>query len=141
MADINRYFQLHLLKGNCCFDPIFNYGFVSRGPIDNKLSLVLVMAWCILAENLMTQYTDTYSPGLDVLTHLPLNKMAAILQMTFSNVFSWMKNFILISISLKFVYNKGSNSLYSSIGSDNGLVPTNDGYITDTYTWHSVSMS
>ena len=32
----------------------------------------------------------------------PLNKMAAILQMTFSNAFSWMFS-ILIQISLKFV--------------------------------------
>ena len=30
-------------------------------------------------------------PSLNVLTHLPLDKMAAISQTTFSNAFSWMK--------------------------------------------------
>ena len=32
------------------------------------------------------------SLGLDVLTHSPLDKMAAISQTTFSYVFSWMKS-------------------------------------------------
>ena len=36
--------------------------------------------------------------------HLPLDKMAAISQTTFSNAFSWMKSFVFwIRISLKFV--------------------------------------
>ena len=38
------------------------------------------------------------------LTHLPLDKMAAFLQMIFSDAFSWMENFcISFKISLKFV--------------------------------------
>ena len=42
------------------------------------------------------------------LTHLPLDKMAAFLQMGFSVGFSWLKSFVLIKIahkiSHKFVY-------------------------------------
>ena len=49
--------------------------------------------------------------------------MAAIFQMKFSNGFSWNENvWMPIKISLKFVP-RGSNEQYSSIGSDNGLVP------------------
>ena len=55
----------------------------------------------------------TSSPGHNVLTHLPLDKMAAISQ-TFSKAFSWMKGFqFFIKYSLKFV-------LYGPI--DNNLV-------------------
>ena len=57
------------------------------------------------------------------LTHLPLDKMAAISQTTFSNAFSWIKIYefrlklhwsLLIRVQWK----------YASIGSDNGLAPT-----------------
>ena len=37
------------------------------------------------------------------LTHLPLDKMAAVSQTIFSDAFSWMKFCILFKISLKFV--------------------------------------
>ena len=54
---------------------------------------------CMQIENVHFFYWD-------VLTHLPLDKMAAISHMTHSNAFSWMKTFcILIKISLKFVPN------------------------------------
>ena len=79
-----------------------------------------------------------------LLTHWGRPKMAAISQTTFS----WMKMF---EFGLKFHW-----SLFlrveltnSSIGSDNGLVPsrqqtiiwTNDGQFTDAYMCHSASMS
>ena len=38
----------------------------------------------------LMNHCDTIKSGL---THLPLDKMSAISQMTFSNTFSWMKNF------------------------------------------------
>ena len=37
--------------------------------------------------------------GLHLLSHLPLDKMAAISQTTFSNAFSWMKSFVFDSNS------------------------------------------
>ena len=80
------------------------------------------------------------------LSHWARDKMAAILQTTFSNAFSWKNENVTISIkiSLKFV----SNWQYSIIGSDNGLAParrqaiiwTNDDYFTDAYMRHSASM-
>ena len=42
----------------------------------------------------------------NILTYLPLDKMVTILQMMFSNAFSWMKHSVVvffIKISLKFV--------------------------------------
>ena len=41
-----------------------------------------------------TMSQTSQSPTAAGLTHLPLNKMAAISQTTFSNAFSWMKSFI-----------------------------------------------
>ena len=57
------------------------------------------------------------------LNHLPLDKMTAISQTTFSNTFSWMKRFYFDS-SFTEVCSQGSNWQYSSIGSDDGLAPT-----------------
>ena len=56
------------------------------------------------------------------LTHWGQGKMDTISQTIFSNAFSWMKMF---QLRLKFhwCYFQGSNKQYSSIGSDNGLVP------------------
>ena len=48
--------------------------------------------------------------------------MAAILQMTFSHVFSWMKIMSLIGVWQIFVP-RCSNQLYATNGSDNGLAP------------------
>ena len=64
-------------------------------------------------------------------THWGRDKMAAIFQMTFSNIFSWMK---MHELRLRFNWSL-SNWQYSSIGSDNGFAParrqaivwTNDG--------------
>ena len=57
-----------------------------------------------------------------VLTHLPLDKMAAISQTIFSDAFSWMTSFVLwlkfhwsVFLMVPFSWQ------YSSIGSDNGL--------------------
>ena len=60
--------------------------------------------------------------------------MAAILQMTFSNAFSWIKFTVFYSYFIK-TYSQGSNYEYAIIGSDDGLTPcrrqaiiwTNDG--------------
>ena len=55
------------------------------------------------------------------LTHVPLDKMAAFLQMIFSAAFSSMKSFV---FWLKFKgCSLGSNWQYGSIGSDNSLAP------------------
>ena len=49
-------------------------------------------------------YHDSVSLQAAELSHLLLDKMAAISQTLFSNAFSWMKKYcILINISLKFV--------------------------------------
>ena len=80
----------------------------------------------------------------DTLTYGGRDKMAVILQMTFSNAFFNENAWMLIKISLKFVP-KGP----ISIGSNNGLAMTrrqaiiwiNGGWITDAYMHHSTSMS
>ena len=52
----------------------------------------------------------------DSLTHLPLDKMAAILQMIFSDAFVWKKSFcILIKISLKFIPKGTINNIPSLV--------------------------
>ena len=64
------------------------------------------------------------------------DKMATIFQKTFSNAVSWMKIFEFHGRLFQ-----GSNQQYSSIGSDNGLVPTrrqaiiwtNYGFFTDVH--------
>ena len=49
---------------------------------------------------------DMPHPSMEMLTHLPLDKIASVWQTIFSNAFSWMKNFVfLVLISLKFVPN------------------------------------
>ena len=45
-------------------------------------------------SHLMTLPTWLAEQLLDILTHLPLDKMVAISQTTFSNAFSWMKSFV-----------------------------------------------
>ena len=62
------------------------------------------------------------SVGHSVLTHLPLDKMAAISQTIFSGAFSWMKSFI---FWLKFHWSLfiRANWQYLGIGLDNGLAP------------------
>ena len=56
------------------------------------------------------------------LRHWGLAKIAAILQTTFLNAFSWMKTF---EFKIKFHWNMlfGFNWQYVNIGSDNGLTP------------------
>ena len=49
-------------------------------------------------QTLAKRESCIYSMGI-----LPLDKMATISQTTFSNAFSWMKSFVLIQNSLKFV--------------------------------------
>ena len=56
------------------------------------------------------------------LTYWGRDKMAAISQMTFSNAFSWIKMYEFQEKFTK-VCSYRSNWQYSSIGSDNGLVP------------------
>ena len=59
--------------------------------------------------------------GCCLMTHIPLDKMAAISQTIFSDAFSLMKNFV---FCLKFHWSVlGSNWQLPSIGLDNGLVP------------------
>ena len=57
------------------------------------------------------------------LTHLPLDKIAAIWQTTCSNAFSWMK---ILEFQKKFteICSLRSNWQYIRIGSDNGLAPS-----------------
>ena len=64
--------------------------------------------WDILHIRYHTFFTPLYIYNRPIihrkyLTHLPLDKMAAILQTMFSDAFSWMKNCISIKISLKVV--------------------------------------
>ena len=58
-----------------------------------------------------------------LLNHLPLDKMIAISQTTFTSKFSWMK---IYELCLRFheICSEGSNWWWSRIVSDNGLVPT-----------------
>ena len=62
-------------------------------PIDNN-------TW-IYTDHVVRCYTVAL--GHNELTHLPLDKMAAISQTIFLDAFSWLKIFVLIKISLKFV--------------------------------------
>ena len=62
------------------------------------------------------------SLGFNKLTHLPLDKMAIILQTTFSKAFSWTKSLYFFS-NFTEVYSQGSNWQWVSIGSGNGLSP------------------
>ena len=70
------------------------------------------------------------------LTHLPLDKMAAILQTRFWNAFAWTKKYI--SNSLKF-FSYGSNWKLARIGSGNGWAPNKRPKLTqfnDAYMRH-----
>ena len=70
----------------------------------------------------------------NLLPHWSRDTMAAILQTTVSNAFSWMEMYE-FRLNVTEFCSEGSNQHYSSIGSDNGLVParqqaimwTNDG--------------
>ena len=78
----------------------FNWNLL-RVQIDNKSSLVQVMAWCHIDSNfnkplpepMMVLFIDA-SLVHNMLTHIPLNKMATILQTIFSDAVSWMKSFV-----------------------------------------------
>ena len=61
-----------------------------KGPVKRKMFPFddVIMNLGILSVAMWTLSVDT------ILTHLPLDKMAAILQTTFWNAFSWMKKFI-----------------------------------------------
>ena len=64
--------------------------------------------------------------------HLPLDKMAAISQTTFSNTFLWMKSLYFDSDFIE-VCLQGTNWQWYSIGSGNGLMPNGRQAITWTY--------
>ena len=63
---------------------------VPENTFGDESTLFQVMAWCRQAK-LTEICLHMASPGHSDLTHLPLDKMAAISQMTFSNAFSWME--------------------------------------------------
>ena len=101
-----------------------------------------IVAFVLTLWLMKPEYSGTIS-----LTHWGLDNMATIYQMTFSDASSWMKmckfqsrfhGSLLTRVQLK----------YSSIGSDNGLVPfrrqaiiwTSSDYFTDAYMRHSASM-
>ena len=58
----------------------------------------------------------------DILTHLPVDKMAAISQTIFSDSFSWM-NSLYFDQNFPEVFSSGSNWHLPSIGVNNGLAP------------------
>ena len=65
--------------------------------LNDKYLVIKIMDWYQIAikplsKPMMTQSDESNaSPGSDVLTHWGWDKMASILQTTFSNAFSWMK--------------------------------------------------
>ena len=71
-----------------------------------------------VSQHLIRWWLGWHQIGDKPLTHLPLNKMAAISQTTCLNAFSWMKIF---ELQIKFHWNMESNWQYVSIGSDDGL--------------------
>ena len=89
-----------------------------------RKAFLLDIQFKIIHLKLMSAKYQPFCSGLYVksLTHWARDKMATISQTTFSNAFFFNENiWILINISLNFVL--GSNSQYSSTGSDNGLAP------------------
>ena len=62
-------------------------------------------------------------PPVYLLTHLSLDKTAAVSQTTFSNAFSWMKMFE-FGLKSRWFFSQCSSLQYSCISSDNGLAPT-----------------
>ena len=90
--------------------------YVSLDTYHNSLALVEVMVWS-LPQPLMTNVTDiSASLGLNDLTHLPLDKMGAILaDDIFKRIFLNENVIIAIQISLKFV-------TYGPIGNKSALV-------------------
>ena len=76
----------------------FSLKFVLQSPIDNKSSLVQVMAWQLTdaynRHQLSMCYKEVIPVGIhEPLTHWGRDNMAAIFQTTFSNAFSWLKMF------------------------------------------------
>ena len=114
-------FNLIFFNVNPCILIKVSLRFFSEGSIDNMQALVQakVMSWRqtkyrlsaeisynlkdkLQAQTFMTQFTESIWHHEVmcwvecVVTHLPLNKMAAISQMIFSDAFSWMKNFVFL---------------------------------------------
>ena len=94
----------------------------------NKFSLEIITSWIIILYlEVIYLIWQSLFPGANLLTHWGWDKMAAILQKTFSNAFFQGK-------SVYFVF---SNEQYPNTGSDNGLAParwqaiiwTNDGLV------------
>ena len=140
--------------------------------INDQLTLVQVMAWCHQAPShylsqrwpwFLSPYVVTgpkwdnlahykninsecYIESMVVtqLTHWGRDKMADILQTILSNAFSWMKIWILIKFSLKFVPKGPINNmpaLFQIIAWRQVIILNNDGQFTNTYMQHSTSMS
>ena len=78
---------------------------------DNLLPEVATLYRCILSW---------YNGIFNVLTHLPLDKMAGISQTIFSNAFLWMKRF---AFWFEFHWSLFPRVQLTSIASDNGLAP------------------
>ena len=60
----------------------------------NVLTLLVLRLECSGRTLVNTMVVDALAPGIMILTHLPLDKMAASSQTIFSDAFSWMKTFI-----------------------------------------------
>ena len=89
VSSIFKYFQLFiiLIIPADQITSFFSLKFVPQGPIDNESAWFQAKAW---------HWTSNNHPAL---THLSLDKMAAISQTVFSNAFTWMKMY---ELRLKF---------------------------------------
>ena len=55
------------------------------------MAAILFQPQCV---KMLSTKSQLICPGLNVLTHLPLDKMAAISQTILSDAFLWMKSFV-----------------------------------------------
>ena len=98
-AETHDIFKNIFLNENVWISIKISLKFVSKGPINNIPTLVQIMAWRQLGDKPSSEpimvslliYIYT-SLSLSELTHLTLNKMAAISQMS-TNAFPLMKSF------------------------------------------------
>ena len=93
------YDHLYLHNGTSCTGKMISLYWI-RALLIIIVSPTMTTKWldlpyCVYVYSHITdQYQHIETKFLVLLTHLPLNKMAAISQTTFSNAFSWIKSFV-----------------------------------------------
>ena len=120
-------FKSIFLDENLCILVQISPKFVPKCLIDSKSGFIQTMA-CISNRRQVITWTNHYqvrcmlSAGHNVLTHLPLDKMAAISQTIFSDAFLWLKSCV-FWLKLHWSLFVRVQLTINNIGLDDGLAP------------------